>query len=52
MLKQQFEVNGHFFKKYDSLIDVDIGDSGSALYVASMLFSQTIPFCAVLLQVQ
>lgn len=50
MLKQQFEVNGHFFKKYDSVIDVcDIGDISSALDVAFMLFSQTIPFCAVLL---
>lgn len=50
MLKQQFEVNGHFFKKYDSVID--FCDISSALDVASMLFSQTIPFCAVLLQVQ
>lgn len=36
MLKQQFEVNGHFFKKYDSVIDVC--DISSALDVASILF--------------
>lgn len=53
MLKQQFEVNGHFFKKYACVIGKFVsGDISAVSYLVFMLFSQTLPLCAVLLQVQ
>lgn len=53
MLKQQFEVNGHFFKKYACIIEEFVSsDISPAPHLVFMFFSQTLPLCAVLLQVQ